>query len=449
MQTIRRLFDRRVLAASVIAAGFAAGQDAGALTLMQAYQAALQSDPQYRTALAENAQGVEYRNLGRAGLLPQVSASYSRSKNWADLIQHQRGVELPSEPRYISGTVALQLRQPLFNMDAWARWKQGQAQSNASAATFSVRAQELVLRVVQAYTDALFATEQLRLATAQRDALAEQRKVNDRLFEKGEGTRTDMLETQARLDAAEAAVLEAEDNLATARATLAGIVGQEPGELDMLAPNFRIVPLGEGGFDTWKSVALANNPALLTRTFNVEVAHQEVNKAKAGHAPRLDVVATLNKANAETLNTYTQESTSRVLGVQLTVPLYQGGYVNASTRQAVAGEERAKSELDAERDRILVELRKQYSAVVSGVTRIRALEKAVESGKLLMTATEQSIKGGVRINLDLLNARQQLFASERDLAQARYNYLLALLRLRAAAGMLGPDDVREIALYFR
>jgi protease secretion system outer membrane protein len=98
---------------------------------------------------------------------------------------------------------------------------------------------------------------------------------------------------------------------------------------------------------------------------------------------------------------------------------------------------------------VLVDLRKQYNAVISGAARIRALEKAVESGKLLMTATEQSIKGGVRINLDLLNAQQQLYTSERDLAQARYNYLVALLRLRSAAGTLGPDDVREIALYFR
>jgi protease secretion system outer membrane protein len=289
----------------------------------------------------------------------------------------------------------------------------------------------------------------VRLATAQRDVLAEQRKVNDELFAKGEGTRTDMLETQARLDVAEASLLEAQDNLANARAALAGVVGEEVGELDALAPTFRIAPLPEGGFEGWKQIALANNPDLLSRVFAVEVAHQEVNKSRAGHTPRLDLVASYSKANAETLNTYQQESTNRVIGFQLSIPLYQGGYVNAVTRQAVAGEQKAKADLQAQTDRVLVDLRKQYNAVISGAARIRALEKAVESGKLLMTATEQSIKGGVRINLDLLNAQQQLYTSERDLAQARYNYLVALLRLRSAAGTLGPDDVREIALYFR
>lgn len=444
MQTIRKLLPAVLAAAGLLAAGHAS-----AISLLQAYQAALQNDSQYKAALSENAQGIEYRNIGRSALLPTIQASYYRNKNWADLTQQTLLGEQTTHPEYLSGSTTVQLRQPLFNMDAYARYKQGQAQSDSAAAQFSVRVQELVLRVVQAYTDALFATEQLRLATAQRDALAEQRKVNDRFFKQGEGTRTDMLETQARLDVAEAAVLEAQDNVVTLRATLAAIVGTDLGELDGLAANFRIMPMQEGGFDTWRKIAMENNPTILSRVLNIEVAHQEVNKAKAGHAPRLDFTATYSKANAETLNTYTQDSTARVVGVQLTVPLYQGGYVNAIARQAVAGEERARADLQAETDKALVELRKQYSAVLSGVSRIRALEKAVASGRLLMEATEQSIKGGVRINLDLLNAQQQLYTSERDLAQARYNYLLAILRLRAAAGTLGPDDVREIGLYFR
>lgn len=439
-------FTLRGVAAAI--ALLAAGQ-AGALTLTQAYEAALRNDPQYRSALAENAQGVEYRKVGRSALLPAVSASYSRYKNRSDLTRHIGTQEQITHPEYLSGSSTVQLRQPLFSLDAWARYKQGQAQSDSSAAQFSVRTQELVLRVIAAYTDALFATEQVRLAKIQRDALAEQRKVNDRLFQKGEGTRTDMLETQARLDVSEAALLEAEDNLVTARATLAGVIGGEPGELDALAPNFRIVPSTEGGFEAWKDIALSSNPTLQARTFAVEVARQEVNKARAGHTPRVDFVATYSKANAETLNTYDQDSTARVVGVQINIPLYQGGYVSAITRQAAAGAEKARADLQAEKDRVLVDLRKQYSAVVSGVSRIRALEKAVESGRLLVQATEQSIKGGVRINLDLLNAQQQQFTSERDLAQARYNYLNAVLRLRAAAGVLGPDDVHEIGLYFR
>jgi protease secretion system outer membrane protein len=111
--------------------------------------------------------------------------------------------------------------------------------------------------------------------------------------------------------------------------------------------------------------------------------------------------------------------------------------------------EKARNQLQITTDKVFLDLRKQYLAVVSSRSRIAALDKAVESGKLLVTATEQSIKGGVRINLDLLNARQQLYTSERDLAQARYNYLVASMKMRAAAGTLGADDVRELGNYFR
>jgi protease secretion system outer membrane protein len=437
------------IAGLIAAALLLQGGVASAMSLTQAYDAALRNDPNFKMAEAERAAGAESRILGRSALLPQVQANYSRNKNRADLTQEQFGKPITTHPEYLSGTTSVQLRQPLFSLDAYARYKQGVAQAQSSEAGFDVRRQELVLRVVGAYTDALFASEQVRLATAQRDTLAEQAKVNDRMFVKGEGTRTDQLETQARLDVAEAALIEAQDNLTTALATLSEIVGEEVKQLDGLAPVFPIAPMPAGGFEAWKALALRNNPEVIARTYNVEAARQEVNKQRAGHFPRVDFVASYAKADAETLNTYQQESTSRAIGVQVTIPIYSGGAVSASTRQASANQIRAKAELEAQTDRILVDLRKQYSAAISSVQRIQALEKAVESGRLLMKATEQSIKGGVRINLDLLNAQQQLYVSQRDLAQARYNYLLSLLRLRAAAGTLSQDDVTTTARYFR
>ena len=447
---MKKTFNPARIAGLIAAALLLQGGIASAMSLPQAYDAALRNDPNFKMAEAERAAGAESKILGRSALLPQVQANYSRNKNRADLTQLDAlGRPNISHPEYLSGSTSVQLRQPLFSLEAYARYKQGVAQAQSSEAGFDVRRQELVLRVVGAYTDALFASEQVRLATAQRDTLAEQTKVNDRMFVKGEGTRTDQLETQARLDVAEASLIEAQDNLTTALATLSEIVGEEVKQLDGLAPVFPIAPMPAGGFEAWKTLALNNNPEVIARTYNVEVARQEVNKQRSGHFPRVDFVASYAKADAETLNTYQQESTSRAIGVQVTIPIYSGGAVSASTRQASANQIRAKAELEAQTDRILVDLRKQYSAAISSVSRIQALEKAVESGRLLMKATEQSIKGGVRINLDLLNAQQQLYVSERDLAQARYNYLLSLLRLRAAAGTLSQDDVTTTARYFR
>jgi protease secretion system outer membrane protein len=314
---------------------------------------------------------------------------------------------------------------------------------------FEANTGEVALRVVGAYLDALLAEDQLALSLAQRDTYLEQHKVNRRLFEKGEGTKTDTLETQARLDLAEAQVLEARDNLAATRSTLEGVVGMPVDTLDRLAPGFRFEPLKPATLEEWKALALANNRDLEAARLGVETARLEIGRQRAGHAPRLDFVATYSKGDAETINTYTQNTVNRSLGIQLNVPIYSGGAVNASSRQAVASFERAKADLDVKTNKVMVELLKAHSLVVSSVARVAALVKATESGQELMKATEQSIKGGVRINLDLLNAQQQLFSSQRDLAQARYTYLLGVLRLRAASGSLDGGDIREIAAYFR
>jgi protease secretion system outer membrane protein len=439
---------RLTLAAGALCALHSGG--AAAMTLQQAYEAALKNDPAYRMNFYENEIGKENRILGRSNLLPSLSASYSASKNRADqdALSAFGGRSL-THPEYISRSAVVQLRQPIVNLDAIARYRQGANQSKQSAAQFEANTGEVALRVVGAYVDALYATDQLALVQVQRDMYAEQQKLNSRLFEKGEGTKTDMLETQARLDLAEAQLIEARDNVTATRNTLEGVIGGDPGTLDTLSPSFRPDSFKAGSFEEWKQTALASNHDLEVARLAAETARLEISKAKAGHAPRLDFVATYSKGDAETLNTYQQNTVNRSLGIQLNVPLYAGGAVNAQTRQAVAGYERAKADLEGKTNKVLIELRKAYDLVQSSTSRIGALTKATASGLELTKATEQSIKGGVRINLDLLNAQQQLVTSQRDLAQARYSYLLGVMRLRAAAGTLDGSHVREIGAYFR
>ncbi len=440
----------KVLCGAVVAALSLSSGMAGAVTFTEAYRAALQNDPNYRMNFYENEFGKEAKTIARAALLPNIGMNYAASRNKVDLEgQDFLGRPTLTHPEYISRQASVSLRQPLLNLEAITRYRQGVVQVRQSEAQFAVHGGEVVLRVAGAYLDALLASDALALAKAQRDMYAEQAKGNVRLFEKGEGTRTDMLETGAKLDQAEAQVLEAQDNLTTNRNTLAGIIGMDPGNLQELSPAFRFAPLSPSGFEEWKSIAIDNNPDLKAAALAIEVARLEVQRNRSQHAPRIDLVATYAKNDAETVNTYTQNSVNRSIGVQVNVPLYSGGQISAQTRQAVAGYERAKADLQARTDRIAIELRKAHSVAVSSVARIEALNKAVASAQLLTRATEQSIKGGVRINLDLLNAQQQLTSVQRDLAQARYNYLMALLRLRTAAGTLTPADVGEVAAYFR
>jgi protease secretion system outer membrane protein len=443
----------RLKAGAALALSTLFAAQAGAVTLQQAYEAALKNDPTYRMSFYEKESAKENRVIGRSYLLPSVSASYGLSRNNADvdtLEQTNIGpVRIPSHPHYLSRSAVVQVRQPILNLDGIARYRQGKVMAAQGEAAFESSSDEVAVRVVSAYMDALFAEDQVALSKVSRDMYLEQMHVNDRLFEKGEGTKTDMLETQARLDVAEAQLTEAKDNAVAARDTLAGIIGMDPGNLDRLGEAFRPATVNPGTFEDWEKIARTRNPELAAARLAVENARLEISKNRAGHYPRVDLVAAYSKGDAESINTYTQNTLNRTIGVQVNIPIYQGGAISATTRQSVAGYGRAQSDLDARTSKVLVELRKAYSLVQSSVHKIEALEKAVVSGKLLMTATEQSIKGGVRINLDLLNAQQQLYTSQRDLAQARYSYLIGLLRLRAAAGTLDNNSVREVAAYFR
>jgi protease secretion system outer membrane protein len=443
-------FKKSILALG--AALLASSSGAGAVGLLQAYQAALKNDPQYRMSYYENEAAKENAILGRSNLLPQISANYSANRNRADVDTTQETIRGPfvdsTHPRYLSHSAVVQLRQPILNLDGVVRYRQGKVQTAQGAKQFEASTSDVIVRVVGAYADALFAEDQVSLSRVQRDMYAENQKVNQRLFEKGEGTKTDMLETQARLDLAEAQLVEAQDNANAARNTLAGVIGMEPGNLDKLGSDFHFQDQPVQSFDAWRALAIERNPVLAAGRLAVENARLEIQRDRAGHLPRIDFVAAYSKDDAASLQTYNQNSVNRTLGVQVSMPIYQGGAINATTRQAAANRSRAASELDYRTNQVLIELRKSYDLVQNSVAKINALEKAVASSTLLMKATEQSIKGGVRINLDLLNAQQQLYTSQRDLAQARYSYLLGLLRVRAAAGTLDEAAVREVAAYF-
>lgn len=451
----RGVFRRGTLAlATGVVALLAAGQ-VGAISLQQAYEAALKNDPTYRMSYYDKESAQENRIIGRSYLLPSVAASYSLQRNVADTDTFQtvdfltgRKGHVLDNPKYLSRSSAIQVRQPILNLDGIARYRQAKVQAKQGEAAYAASGDELAVRLASAYMDVLFAEDQVALSKVSRDMYVEMMHVNQRLFEKGEGTRTDMLETQARLDLAEAQLTEAQDNVVAARETLAGIIGMDPGNLDTLAGGFRPTTLPPGSFEEWEKTARENNKELAAGRLAVESARLEISKQRAGHYPRIDMIAAYSKGDAESINTYTQSSTNRAIGVQVNVPIYQGGAISATTRQAADAYGRAQSDLDARTSRVMVELRKAHSIVLSSVNKIGALEKAVESGTLLMKATEQSIKGGVRINLDLLNAQQQLYTSQRDLAQARYSYLIGLLRLRAAAGTLDASSVREISAFF-
>lgn len=442
-----RMIEPRMIMALVVSGLCTCGHTHG---LMEYFQVAVENDPRFQSARFERIAGEESEAIARAGLLPNVSFSYSRGNNNADrTITYSNGSQTADKPRYENEATTLSVRQPLFNLDAWQRYKGGQSQVNYSDAKFAADSQDLIVRLTTAYLDVLSAQNQLRLSIAQRDAYQENLALNQKLFEKGAGTRTDVLETRARFELALALVAESQDNVATRRDEFAVIIGRDPGVVDDLIEVLPVLPLESEALAGWEQLAREHNPEVRAQRHSVVYAQTEVERNRAGHYPRVDLVASYSRNIADSLSTYNQNATVGSVGVQLSVPIYSGGGINAQTRQSAARLASSYSDLDGALHKVLVEVRKQFQLVTSTRKRINAMEQAERSATEAVEATRKSVAGGQRVNVDVLNALQQLYTTRRDLLEARYGYLLAYLRLHAAAGLLDSDSLGKIASCFQ
>ncbi len=428
----------------------AASLPAQALDLGDAYALALRNDPAWQGAIAERAAGVENLAIGRAGLLPKLSYRYNRARNDSEVTQRSPFGNVTTQRDYRSYSSTLTLEQPLFDYAAWSAYRQGVAQAALADERLRGRGQELVVRLFQAYSEALFANEQIGLAQAQRRTYAEQLTLNERLLKGGEGTRTDLLETRARYELAQAQEIEAGDNLDAALQALQAIIG-EPVTVEDLAPlaaRFTVQPLIPARFEPWRDLAVAHNAELASQRHGLEVAEHNVERQRAGHLPSLSAYASSGVSSSSSESSYNQRYDTDSIGLQLSMPLFAGGGVSASVRQAQAQRNAAGFELDAQLRDTVNQLRRQFNLCASSTAKIRAYDLAVNAAGALVEATRKSVAGGERVNLDVLDAEQQLYSARRDLAQARYDYLRAWLKLRYLAGVLDAGDLNALNGYF-
>ncbi|MCP2072550.1 UNVERIFIED_ORG: protease secretion system outer membrane protein [Pseudomonas lini] len=414
----------------------------------EVYEQALRNDPVYLGAIKERDAGLENRAIGRAGLLPQLGYSYNKGRNKSKVTYlNERGASQHDDRNYSSYGSSLTLQQPLLDYEAYAAYRKGVAQALFADESFRGKSQELLVRVLSYYTQALFAQDQIDIAQAKKKAFEQQFRQNEHMFRQGEGTRTDILEAESRYELATAEEIEARDEQDASLRELGALIGVPALDIGDLAPlndTFQTFALQPANFDTWHELAVSNNPNLASQRQAVDVARFEVERNRAGHLPKVSAYATMRQNESESGNTYNQRYDTNTIGLEVSVPLYAGGGVSASTRQASRSMEQAEYELDAKTRETLIELRRQFSACVSGVNKLRAYQKALSSAEALVVSTRQSILGGERVNLDALNAEQQLYTTRRDLAQARYDYLMAWTKLHYYAGTLGPQDLAKV-----
>lgn len=420
-----------------LALALALAYPAHAANLSDVYRDAQAYDAQYASARAALAAGREKAEQGRAGLLPQVDLSGNVTRNHVDS-------SLPGgDVDYTGNGASINAVQPLFRKQNWVAFEQAKNQTRIAEMQFKLAEQDLILRVAQAYFDVLQSQDNIAFIEAQKAAIAEQLAAAKRNFEVGTATITDTHEAQARYDLAVAQEIAERNTLNIRLRALEKLIGKPAGALDALIEPAQL-QAEAGGIDEWAERAAKGNLQAEIQRIAKTIADQEVERNRAGHYPTLDAVAGYNVNNNQNLGTLQADMRTASIGLQLNLPIYQGGLTSSRVREAVANQEKARQDLEAAARDAGLSARQAYLNVESGVARVRALEQALVSSRAQLDSTKLGLSVGVRTNLDVLNAEQQVLSARRDLAGARYAWLLAGLSLKAAVGTLSPDDLAGI-----
>jgi outer membrane protein/protease secretion system outer membrane protein len=439
-------FVKTALVCAMSSAALASWAQSNVLDLKQVYQAALEQDANIRASRAAADSGRERLPQARAGLLPQVSASAGRNNNNLDTTAPNiLGNPTTTNDQYFSDNRTLQVRQPLINMQRWLQFQQAKSVVEEVEANLDRDLQNLVVRVAGAYFETLMADEQLDLVLAQKKTYTALVDAAQKGFAAGSGTRTDIDDAKSRLDMATAQELEARQNQDLTRRQLELLVNQPVKQIARLNVNaLKLLPPEPANLDEWTRKAELASPEIKALQARLEAARREVGKAQAGHFPTLDAVAQWSNSGSENITRVNSRYENKTIGLQLNIPIYSGGYVNSTIRQAVAEQTRTEESLEALRRDLGVRVHKEYRGVSEGVMRVRALEQAARSAEQMMKSTQMSQKAGSRTQLDVLNAQQQYTLALRDLAQARLVYLLSKVRLSSLVGDDAYASVEQV-----
>ena len=411
-----------------------------AADLMAIYREALEQDAQYSSARAAYQAAQEKLPQGRAGFLPNITFTGARRKQ---LIDTSLGPERAIDAQALTVTAT----QPIFRKENFAIYEQSKIQVAQADSQFILASQDLILRVSQAYFDVLTAQVSVQVVEAQKKAISEQLAQAKRNFEVGTATIVDTDEAQTRFDLITSQEIAARNDLEFRRRAMQQIIGRFPDHLAQASENSSdLLTLKYNSMEEWVNTAEQNNLPLKIQQASHEIAKQDVERARAGHYPTVDLVALYSdqKGVGAAVTGRGIDLTVKEIGVQFSVPIFQGFAVQSRVREAVANQERALQNLNNSRRNSALQVSQQYLNVTSGIAQVKALKQALISSRSQLDSTMLGQKVGVRTEVDVLNAQQLFYSAQRDLARAHYNLLMSRLRLEAEAGELDEDDLIQI-----
>lgn len=423
---------------SILMVGMAFSPVLHAENMMDAYREAQNHDAVFASAKAAHRAGLEKLPQGRSLLLPSVNLSADTTENSVK----REGVD---RMNYNSYGYTLSLSQPIFRKQNFAQYEQSKQQVTQAEVQLAIAKQDLILRVAQAYFDALLAQDNVAFASSYKTAISEQLAQAKRNFEVGTATITDTHEAQARFDLATSQEIAARNDLEVKKFALQKVIGKIPSNLSRLNDKLPLKTPEPNDMEQWVASSEQQNLQYQIQQAAFEIANQEVERNRGGHYPTLDVVASYRDANNASLNFGIGGNTqTAAIGLQLNLPIFSGGSTSSKIREAVANQDKAREDLEDTRRQVELQTRQAFLGVTSGEAQVRALEQALVSTQSSLDSTKLGFEVGVRTSVDVLNAQQQLFSAKRDLSQARYAYIMNQLKLKSAVGTLGEADLEQV-----
>jgi outer membrane protein len=414
--------------------------------LLQVFRDARSYDAQYGAARYALQAGLEKLPQGRSLILPTVGLTSGITRTNLDIDGRGPNPALPTTRTFNTTTYQLTLSQPVFRPQNWVQYGQAEYQVRQAEAVFGQAAQDLVVRSAQAYFDVLSAEDTLGLVRAQKAAISEQLAQAKRNFEVGTATITDTHEAQARYDLNTAQEISALNDLEVKQRTLQQVTGKAYDKLKPLRSDVKLAPPNPNNMQNWVEIAEKQSFPVLIQEAASEIAGLEIKRTRTANYPTVDLIASIGQTNqtGSTIAATGSLVTPTAIGLQVAVPLYQGGFLSSREREAAANFEKSKQDLENARRSSALSSRQSYLGVINGIAQISALEAALVSSQSALDSNKLGYEVGVRINIDVLNAQQQLYSTLRDLSTARYNTITNFLRLKAAAGSLKEEDLDEV-----
>ena len=415
--------------------------------LSSAYQKAVEYDAQIRAAKADNLVSKEEIAKARSAFRPRVSINAQRGRNETLSItpSYFPNTYNRNTQWYNSKSYSISLQQSLFNLSSLAEYKQAKAIEEKSEALLKNEEANLIVRITEAYCNALYSEDNLEFSQSHINASLEQLQQTKHRYEKGFGTITEISEAQAAYDMALADGVEIVNGLEFSRRELEHFTGVYPDELCKLVPEkITLTKPMPDNVDSWVQLARSDNQEVAASRHEIQIARKEVDKQRATRYPTLNLVAGQNFNMSDSNYIIGSEYNTYSIALQMSLPIYSGGYISAAVRQAQAKHLKAQEELSWRERGIVSDVRKYYNGVITSISQIEAYEQAVKSGEIALKGTKKGFEIGFRTNMEVLDAQQKLLSNKRNLAKSRYQYIFNMLHLKDSAGTLSRSDIDDV-----